>query len=94
MRPPKGSKVPLRDHLLQVQKTLKRPPKQLLEHTPLAEELRYLWHYYAEVKPKGSPLTYSELKSWSDLTGKLLAPFEVKALMQLDNLYYSGLNNG
>ncbi|ANO57506.1 hypothetical protein [Vibrio phage vB_VhaS-tm] len=84
---PKGSKVPLRDHLEQVYKQTGHKPKQLRELPDIPAELAYVLNWYFDVKGS-DPLTYIELKSWSDLTNTHLLPSEVEVIMQLDRIYW------
>lgn len=73
----------LRKHLLQVQKATGKVPRELAEFPELPEPVAYLWRWFWEAKGAG-PLTYAEIKSWSELTATPLAPFEAQALMELD----------
>jgi len=41
---------------------------------------------FYEVKSK-DPITYQELKAWSDLTGRKLSSFEISTIMALDRAY-------
>lgn len=84
---PKGSKVSLREHLKQVEKTLKRKPKQLAEAPPPPEGITYLWEWYLEMRT-GEPLTFSEIRNWSDLTKQELKAWEVDVIRTLDRLYW------
>lgn len=47
--------------------------------------MAYLWGWYVEVSVS-TPLTYTELKNWSELTHRNLNSFEVTVLMKLDYL--------
>ena len=71
----------LRKHLQQVRKTTGKVPRQLAEVPELPESAAF-WEL------KGSqPLTYTEIKNWSELTATPLAPFEVQALVELDRRF-------
>ena len=85
-RVPKGSKVSLRKHLQQVQKTTGKVPRQLAEVPELPESAAYIWHWFWELKGS-QPLTYTEIKNWSELTATPLTPFEVQALVELDRRF-------
>lgn len=37
-------------------------------------------------------LSYSEIKAWAQLTGNEPTPLEVKAIRQIDHLFWSSLN--
>lgn len=86
-KPPKGSDVPLRDHLEQVYKQTGHKPKQLRELPDMPSELAYIFNWYLQVKG-AERLTYSELQSWSGLTKTQLLPTEVEVIMQLDRIYW------
>ncbi|QMV29700.1 hypothetical protein [Vibrio phage vB_VnaS-AQKL99] len=86
-KPPKGSKVPLRDHLEQVYKQTGHLPKQLRELPDLPPEVAYIFNWYVEIKG-ATRLTYSELQSWTGLTRTHLLPSEVEAIMKLDRIYW------
>ena len=64
----------LRKHLQQVQKTTGK------------ESAAYIWHWFWELKGS-QPLTYTEIKNWSELTATPLTPFEVQALVELDRRF-------
>jgi len=78
--------VSLRKHLQQVQKTTGKVPRQLAEVPKLPESAAYIWHWFWELKGS-QPLTYTEIKSWSELTATPLTPFEVQALVELDRRF-------
>ena len=83
--PPKGSKTPLREQLLQVWKTTGKPPKEIRDAPKLPECLGYIWDMYSEVYT-GCDLTYSEVYSWAKLTKTHLSPQETLALMTIDRI--------
>ena len=92
----------LRKHLQQVQKTTGKVPRQLAEVPELPESAAYgsllnvsvlaempaayIWHWFWELKGS-QPLTYTEIKNWSELTATPLTPFEVQALVELDRRF-------
>ena len=76
----------LRKHLQQVQKTTGKVPRQLAEVPELPESAAYIRHWFWELKGS-QPLTYTEIKSWSELTATPLTPFEVQALVELDRRF-------
>jgi hypothetical protein len=64
-----------------------------LAEVPTApEELLYLWHWWREMFT-GERLTYTEMKSFSDLTGANIQPGEVAIIRKLDLIYW-GQKNG
>lgn len=89
---PEGSKTTLRTQLNQVWKTTGVQPKDLANAPKLPDELVYLWDAYVEVYT-GIRLTYTEVKSWLQVTKRFLSPNEIHAIMELDNLNYKITNN-
>lgn len=73
--------------MAQIIKTLGRPPKDYVE-AQCPETVLHIWHMYRKLSPAGH-LTYTELKSWSELTSTPLAPYEAEALIALDRLRWS-----
>jgi len=51
----------------------------------------YLLDWYRTLKRTREPLSYSEIKAWSDLTASDPNPDEVETLMLLDNDFSSVL---
>lgn len=51
------------------------------------EGCQYLMDWYCELQG-GEHLTYTEIKSWSELKNEPVEPWEVEALIQLDRLYH------
>lgn len=86
----KGGKT-VKEILEHVEKATKKKPPKLAEHTPLDESLVYLWGMFLEIN-QGEPLTFSEVKAWSELTACNIEAWEVKALMRLDSIKQSTLN--
>lgn len=72
---------------MQVWKTLGRKPKELEEQPDFPEELRYIWEWYLEIRT-GDPLTFTEIKSWAELTHQPLLVWEVDLLRTLDRIYW------
>jgi hypothetical protein len=70
-----------------VWKTLGRKPKELDEQPDFPEEFRYIWDWYLEMR-SGDPLTFTEIKSWSELTHQTLLAWEVDLVRTLDRLYW------
>jgi hypothetical protein len=76
--------------------------------TPLAlirpnfpDEILHVWENFIEISSTRSPgfngplpITYQEIKSWQELTQTPLAPWEVKAIKKLDNIYIRVVTNG
>lgn len=60
-----------------------RKPRKL-ETPPIPEELAYLWGYYCAIK-RGQPLTWQEVKAWSDMTGIPLRGWEAETIMRIES---------
>lgn len=85
--------VTRRAHLQQVQKSLGRPPADLVG-PPFPERLAYLWdaflslhsgRTYGAMAP--NPLSWVDIKSWNDLMGADMKEWEVRAVKALDLLW-------
>ena len=50
---------------------------------PRPKELFYLWDWLSE---QVYPLSFTELEAWQRLTGRRLALWEVRALIELDKV--------
>ena len=75
--------------------------------TPLAlqpptfpEDLLYLWEWFIDLgnaRPQGyagpAPISFSEIKAWSELMGIKLSGWEVEALKDLDIIYIRVVSN-
>lgn len=74
-------------NLQQVEKTLKRKPKELQNLPVLAEELQYLWALYVEIN-NGSDgrITWKDLHAYCELMGEL-SPFEIEVIRNLNELH-------
>lgn len=65
-----------------------------LEGPELPLEARHIWDWYSEVElGRGSngfgpnPLSFTEIRSWAQLTGRTLRASETRAIVLLDQLY-------
>lgn len=77
-----------RKHLEQLAKHTKvRPPELEISARP-PSALGYLWAWFRELS-WNSPLSYVELKAWSEMTHRPLTAFETDVLMKLDKLLRS-----
>lgn len=61
-------------------------PKQLAEAEVFPEGLEYIWKYFIELHSE-TPLSYSEIKSWSTLIYPDILAWEVELLRTLDVVY-------
>lgn len=65
-----------------------RKPKGFINPAPYPLGTQYIITMYQKVSGF-APLTYTEIKSWSELTCTPLSPIEVEALIALDRLFWS-----
>ena len=87
---PSGSKISTRAHLEQVWKSTGKKPQQLKDLPEPPRELIYLWEWYCEMAVGDSSLTFTEIRSWSELHGIALTINEVSLLRKLDTTHRSG----
>lgn len=87
----KSDGITLRQSIEQAAKTLKVPFEELHpRETEFPEELIYLWEYFQAAsrgRPSGfgiSGLPAAEIKSWADLRGLTLSPWEYEVITSLD----------
>lgn len=92
----KGSTI--KEHLKQVEKQTGRTPKELIK-PPFPESLGHVWLAFLELSPSRGysefgmmPLTYTEIKSYLEVTGTILDPREVSVLKSLDLAYLECMN--
>ena len=52
----------------------------------MPDELLYLWGYYNEVQTP-EPLTFTEIRNWSELTCRNITSKEVLILKRLDDMF-------
>ena len=91
--PPKGSKTltSYKKHLLKAWESTGRKPKELQDQPALPPPLRHLWKWFVEIHTS-EVLTFTEIKSWSELTQIKLTPLEVGVLRKLDSIYWEVVN--
>lgn len=60
-----------------------------------------MWEFFNELQTGRTsngfgpnPLSFSEIESWARLTGRKVAPWEVRAIKQVDAVYLETLTNG
>jgi len=58
-------------------------PQQLADHPPEPEHLAYLWRWFNEIP---SPLTWSEIRAWSELSGHRPERWEGVLMIRIDAL--------
>lgn len=76
----------MRSHLEQVYKQTGKKPKQLAEVGELPEELAYVWSWYAKLKAFKSELSYTEIKSWCDLSNIKFLDWELDTIVRLERI--------
>lgn len=92
----------LGEHLEQVARSKKLDPQEFLERylrTPCPEQARYLFDYFLQLHiARGSngwgfnPLSFTEIASWSTLTGIELGPWELETIKHIDIAYLKIIN--
>jgi hypothetical protein len=92
--PPKGGTVTKRKSLEQVYETTGKMPDRLAEEPELSAAGLHIWNWFLELSSvRGSsgfgplPISFLEMQSWSQLTGKDISPFEVRAIKTIDSVY-------
>lgn len=83
--------MPLRDHLEQVYKTTGVKPAQLKAQPPFPEKLRYVYHWYLDVRGSEG-VTWTELRNWSEMTHQKPLAWEVDLLRTLDRVFWREYN--
>lgn len=78
---------------MQVWKTTGRQPAQLASAQPIPDELAYVWEWYREVCGH-EPITWSELNSWSQMTGKRLLGWEAELIRSIDRIFWKVQHGG
>lgn len=78
----------------QVQKQVGKPLEELKSPVPFPRDLSHVWTMFLELSATRSQgfsgpnaITYSEIKSWSELTDTPVGPLEVNAIKSLDRVY-------
>jgi hypothetical protein len=83
----------LRDHLESVYRQTDIMDPQLVP-VECPSCILYLWEYFCELsggrqmsEAGPGPISYREIKAWSDMTGNALAPWEVETVKRIDAVY-------
>ena len=72
-----------------------RLPDELANAPACPAELGHVWRWFAELnarRPRGEgdhPISYAEIDAWARLSGIQARPFEVAALLAVDNAFLS-----
>lgn len=98
MNKPQKKGGTLKEQLEQAQKQVKHQIPQL-QGPEFPEPLRFLWDAFIEmssVRPFTEvgvgPITYSEIKAFSELTEHRFSPKDIQILRLLDNTYLRVIN--
>lgn len=82
---PESKGTTFRQHWAQIEKTLGRRPKGAPDEVKLNKEMFYLWNTFAALF-SGQPISYTEIKSYSELMNIPFMPYEVDAIIKLDRI--------
>jgi hypothetical protein len=82
-----------REHLLQAQKSLGRPPKGLVG-PPFPDRCAHIWEMFTSLHSGRSystgganPLSWADIKAWDDLMQANLTSWEVQMIKHLDMIW-------
>ena len=82
----------LKENLLNVQRQLKRTPKELEELVELPNCMAEYWHWFTRLsnrRPSGmgiSAIPYSEMLSFFELMGIVPEPYEIEVIEMFDSV--------
>lgn len=86
--------VSKREHLMQVEKQLGFTPDGLKNTHVFPWVLRNVWAAFCDLSAsRGSgatglnPISFGDIKAWSDITNTPISPREVSVIKELDKLY-------
>lgn len=69
-------------------------PKEL-DVPELPKEGAHVWEWFLELhSARSGPISFTEIKAWSELTGSLIEPWEVRAIKEMDIEYLKSQSNG
>lgn len=78
------------EHLQSVSARVRVPE---LEYDDPDEECEYLLnHFYSVKESRGVKISYTELKSFSEMLGLNLQPFETEVIMRIDKIFEVSVN--
>jgi len=83
----------LKDHLEQIERQTGKKPKDLIPPVEFPVEVAHVWSAFLTLSRRrsagmsGNPLSFSEIKTWMELTHTELKPWEVEAITDLDDVY-------
>lgn len=71
-----------------MEKSIGRAPEELRNQPPFPDHLNYLWgHYVALKNASGGVIGFDQIRAYADLTGEVLAPWEVEAVRAIDDAH-------
>lgn len=65
-------------------------PKELDEVPDFPTDIGFIWRWYMDMQTL-SPLTHSEIRSWSENMHTPLQPDEITLIRELDALYWNAV---
>lgn len=82
-----------RDQVLLIYRKTGELPDELSHELP--ESLEHLWFWFLELNAArdDSPISYTELKAWAELTDRVITADEVAILKKLDWIVLNGRRN-
>lgn len=81
--------APLRiEHFRSIKRQTGQVPEEL-DGPNFPSIARYLWDWFCELHSGRSsgPLSFSEIKAWSELTQRPVRPWEIDAIKQIDSYF-------
>lgn len=83
-----GSEISRYDHLMAIAKQTGEDPEEL--HGPeFPEVISHVYEWFLELHSgrQNGPIGFSDIKAWSELTGRQITPFETRLIKNLDAEY-------
>ena len=88
----KGTTV--REHLEQVERQLGYKPTELEEPNEFPSVVTYIWAVFCRLSNRRTsnetgvnPISFTEIKAWKDLLEVKTQPWEIEAILKLDEVY-------
>ena len=92
--------VPQREHLLEVERQIGQTPLAL-QGPEFPELLDHVWSAFLSLnRTRGqgfsgpASITYQDIKTWQEVTGHRLLPWEVDVVIRLDTLFLKVVSDG
>tara|TARA_R110000744_G_scaffold372117_1_gene483610 strand:+ start:676 stop:981 length:306 start_codon:yes stop_codon:yes gene_type:complete len=81
-------------HLKQVERQLGRKPAELEEPNKFPTAISYIWTAFTRLSNRrnsgmngAEAITFDQIKAWKELTQSNFRPWEIEALLKLDEVY-------